>query len=187
MSFDGYIWQIICFGEKRKGEGGAINIGRYYALDASLGADVFIDALKPHVVLICGKRGYGKSYTMGVFIEEMLSLEEEIRKNIGIVVIDTLGIFWTLFYPNEKEKDLLERWKLMPKKFDLRILSSPANVEEYRKKGIEARELLIKTDELSPLHWAQLFNLKPTDYISAIMGRAISELGKDFSIDDILD
>jgi len=174
-------------GRREKGEGGAINIGRYYALDASLGADVFVDALKPHVILICGKRGYGKSYTMGVFIEEMLSLEEEIRKNIGIVVIDTLGIFWTLFYPNEKEKDLLERWKLMPKKFDLRILSSPANVEEYRKKGIEARELLIKTDELSSLHWAQLFNLKPTDYISAIIGRAISELGKDFSIDDILD
>ncbi len=174
-------------GRREKGQGGAINIGRYYALDASLGADVFIDALKPHVILICGKRGYGKSYTMGVFIEEMLSLEEEIRKNIGIVVVDTLGIFWTLFYPNEKEKDLLERWKLKPKNFDLRILSSPINVEEYRKKGIEARKLLIKTDELSPLHWAQLFNLKPTDYVSAIIGRAINELGKNFSIDDIID
>ena len=174
-------------GRREKGEGGAINIGRYYALDASLGADVFVDALKPHVILICGKRGYGKSYTMGVFIEEMLSLEEEIRKNIGIVVVDTLGIFWTLFYPNEKEKDLLERWKLKPKNFDLRILSSPINVEEYRKKGIEARKLLIKTDELSPLHWAQLFNLKPTDYVSAIIGRAINELGKNFSIDDMID
>ena len=174
-------------GRREKVDRGVINIGRYYALDASLGADVFIDALKPHVILICGKRGYGKSYTMGVFIEEMLSLEEEIRKNIGIVVVDTLGIFWTLFYPNEKEKDLLERWKLKPKNFDLRILSSPINVEEYRKKGIEARKLLIKTDELSPLHWAQLFNLKPTDYVSAIIGRAINELGKNFSIDDMID
>ncbi len=40
---------------------GTLNIGRYLALDKSLGADVYIDALRPHVILICGKRGYGKS------------------------------------------------------------------------------------------------------------------------------
>lgn len=174
-------------GRRDKEDRGILNIGRYYALDGSLGADVFIDAVKPHVILICGKRGYGKSYTMGTFIEEMLLLEEDIRKNIGIVVIDTLGIFWTLFYPNEKEKDLLKRWSLSPKKFDIRILSSPENVKEYKKKGIETKPLLIKTSELNSIHWAQLFNLKPTDYVSAIIGRAINELGKEYSIDDIIE
>ena len=56
-------------GRKDKLSSGKLNIGRYYALDSSLGADVFIDVIRPHIVLICGKRGYGKSYTIGVFIE----------------------------------------------------------------------------------------------------------------------
>ncbi len=44
---------------------GTLNVGRYLALDRSAGSDVYIDALRPHVILICGKRGYGKSYTWG--------------------------------------------------------------------------------------------------------------------------
>jgi hypothetical protein len=34
-------------------------IGRYLALDGSSGAPVLLDVLKPHAVVICGKRGYG--------------------------------------------------------------------------------------------------------------------------------
>ncbi len=31
---------------------GTLNVGRYLALDRSMGSDVYIDALSPHVVLI---------------------------------------------------------------------------------------------------------------------------------------
>ena len=31
----------------------------------SLGNQILLDALRPHVILIAGKRGSGKSYTMG--------------------------------------------------------------------------------------------------------------------------
>ena len=174
---------------EKKGEG-ILNIGRYYALDGSLGSHVYVDALKPHVILICGKRGYGKSYTMGTFIEEFALLEEEARENIGIVIIDTLGIFWTLSHPNYKQEEELKKWEREARAFDIKIFSSPENVEEYRKKGIDAQNLLIKTSELNSYYWAQLFNISPTDYISAAIGRAINRAAeelKDYDIDDIID
>ncbi|RLF47913.1 MAG: ATP-binding protein [Thermoplasmata archaeon] len=182
--------KLYVLGRREKTGGGALNIGRYYALDGSLGSHVYIDALKPHVVLICGKRGYGKSYTMGTFIEEIASLEEEARKNIGVVVIDTLGIFWTLSQPNKRQEDLIKKWGMDAKNFGIKVFSSEENVNEYRNKGIEAEKLLIRTSELSQHHWAQLFNLATTDYVAAAIGRAVNrarEEKKDFDIDDIIE
>ena len=56
---------------------GTLEVGRYLALDKSMGSQVHMDALRPHAILICGKRGYGKSYTMGIIIEELASLPPE--------------------------------------------------------------------------------------------------------------
>jgi len=182
--------KLYVLGRREKKGGGMLNIGRYYALDGSLGSHVYVDALKPHVILICGKRGYGKSYTMGTFIEEFASLEEEVRKNIGIVIIDTLGIFWTLSYPNYRQEKELKRWEREAKAFGIKIFSSPENVEEYRKKGIDAQNLLIKTSELNSYYWAQLFNISPTDYVAAAIGRAINRAAeelKDYDVNDIID
>ena len=72
---------------------GILDLGRYLALDRSRGACVGMDALRPHAILICGKRGYGKSYTMGTIIEELMMLPQSIRSNIASLVIDTMGIF----------------------------------------------------------------------------------------------
>ena len=41
--------------EQNPGEG-VLSIGNYMALDHSKGAAVYLDALKPHAILICGKR-----------------------------------------------------------------------------------------------------------------------------------
>jgi len=181
--------KMYVLGRREKKDGGVLNIGRYYALDGSLGSSVYLDGLKPHVITICGKRGYGKSYTMGVFIEEMGRLEEEARKNIGMLIIDTLGIFWTFAYPNKRQEEDLKRWGMEAEKFDITIFSSPENVEEYGRKGIDAHPLLIKTSELEPHHWAQLFNISPTSYVAAAIGRAVNDLRdrEEFSIDEMID
>jgi len=181
--------KIYVLGRREKKGGGVLNIGRYYALDGSLGSNVYLDGLKPHVVTICGKRGYGKSYTMGVFVEEMMLLEEEARKNIGVIVIDTLGIFWTLNNPNRRQEEDIRRWGMEATNFDITIFSSPENVDEYRKKGIDAFPLLIKTSELEPYHWAHLFNLSPTSYVAAAIGRAVNDLKEigDYSIEEMVE
>jgi len=178
--------KIHVLGKRENVKEGALRVGRYYAIDGSLGSNVYLDALKPHVILICVKRGYGKSYTMATIIEDMAMMEEDIRRNIGIVIIDTLGIFWTMYFPNQKQEKELKKWKLEPKGFDIKVFSSPENVEEYKKKGIEARELLIKASEMEQHHWAQLFGLSLKDYVMAIIGKAIHKMQGNYSLNELM-
>ncbi len=177
-------------GRKEKKLEGLLNIGRYYALDSSLGAEVHVDVLSPHIILICGKRGYGKSYTMGVFIEEISHLEKEVRDNLGVVVIDTLGIFWTMHFPNTRDAEKLNEWNHKPEGIDINLLVSKGHVEEYKKRDINARSFSIRTSELSPFHWCQLFNIKSTDPFGIVLTRAVLEMqskSNQFSIFDLLE
>ena len=176
-------------GRKEEIKGGSLNIGRYYALDSSLGSEVYVDIIHPHIILICGKRGYGKSHTIGVFIEEITKLDEKLKKNLGVVIFDTLGIFWTVKYPNNIDKDKLKRWDLYPKGFEINLFVPKKYMFEYKKKGIDAYSFSIKVSELSPYHWCQLFNLKQTDPLAISITRNIMKmksLHKNYTIDELL-
>src|SRR3989338_3595229 len=39
------------------------------------------------------------SYTMGVITEGMSDLPPEIKGNISVIMLDTMGIYWTMKYP----------------------------------------------------------------------------------------
>ncbi|WP_336024462.1 ATP-binding protein [Halobellus salinisoli] len=62
--------------------------GHHRARDGSRGAPVAIDFDRPHAALVVGKRGYGKSYTLGVLIEEAAR-----TPGVAPVVIDPMGVF----------------------------------------------------------------------------------------------
>lgn len=70
------------------GAGPVGEFGRFLARDGSHGGQVGIDLDRPHVVSIVGKRGSGKSYTLGVLAEEL-----EGADGVTGVVIDTMGVF----------------------------------------------------------------------------------------------
>jgi hypothetical protein len=63
--------------------------------------DVRFDVYHPHVVAVFGKRGSGKSYTMGSMLEGLCTTHKEtlisqIQRDKAILLLDTLGIFqWT--------------------------------------------------------------------------------------------
>jgi len=176
-------------GRKEKKLDGSLNIGRYYALDSSLGSNVNIDIIHPHIILICGKRGYGKSHTIGVFIEEIARLEKKVRENLGVVVFDTLGIFWTTQFPNNVEAENLNRWSQVPEGFDINLLVPKKFVEEYKNKGIDADSFSIRVSELSPYHWCQLFGVKATDLLGIILTRTVLKMQSSsthFSIAELL-
>lgn len=63
-------------------------LGRYLAPDGSDGAPVAVDLDRPHAAVVVGKRGSGKSYTLGV-------LAEELGRTRGVtgVVVDPMGVF----------------------------------------------------------------------------------------------
>ncbi|MFT4947503.1 MAG: DNA helicase HerA-like ATPase [Natronomonas sp.] len=79
---------IIGRGREEIGSKSAGRIGRYRALDGSQGAPLYLDIDSPHAILVVGKRGYGKSYTLGVVAEELARADP-----IAPVVVDPMGAF----------------------------------------------------------------------------------------------
>lgn len=176
-------------GRRENIDGGVLNIGRYYALDGSLGAPVYVDALRPHMVFICGKRGYGKSYTIGVFLEEIAGLEDVVKQNLSLVVLDTLGVFWSTQYPSKQDEEKISRWGRTPQGFPVRVFVPASTAEPSSKQQRKTERFSINVAELSWLHWCQLFDVKATDPVGVAVTRAILTLrssGQQFSIPDIL-
>jgi hypothetical protein len=67
-------------------DGPTCRLGRYRAADGSAGAPVEVDLDRPHATLVVGKRGYGKSYTLGVLAEACA-----LAPGVAPVVVDPVG------------------------------------------------------------------------------------------------
>ena len=81
--------------KKLLGKKGLLHIGRGYVKMGqynSLSNNIYLDIARSHVVLIAGKRGSGKSYTLGVLTEEISDLPKDISENIASLIFDTMGI-----------------------------------------------------------------------------------------------
>ncbi|OYR83060.1 ATPase [Halorubrum sp. C191] len=63
-------------------------IGSFLARDGSAGAPVGVDLDRPHAGVVFGKRGTGKSYTLGVLAEELAD-----AGGVAPVVVDPMGVF----------------------------------------------------------------------------------------------
>jgi len=169
---------------------GTINLGRQYVQmgqTISLSNNVFLDVNRPHVILVTGKRSSGKSYTLSVMAEEMMKLKEDIKKNLSFLFFDTMGIFWTMRYPNMRQEDLLKKWDLKPEKFDVKIFTPKGFFDEYKERGISNNSFSIKTSELSAEDWMQVFNISPVDEEGIMIVKIISEINYyDYSIQEII-
>ncbi|HPV65953.1 MAG TPA: DUF87 domain-containing protein [archaeon] len=77
---------------------------------------VYLDGLNPHVVFIDGSRGSGKSYGLGVIAEELATN----NPYIGQIVVDPVGVFWSMRFPNQEKKEIeeLEKWGQKPRGLD---------------------------------------------------------------------
>ncbi len=172
---------------------GSILLGKHYVKmgqTVSLSNKVYLDVAKSHVVFIVGKRGSGKSYSMGVIAEGVYDLPEEIKKNISVVMLDTMGVYWTMKYPNHKDKALLEEWELETKGINVQIFTPVGFYNEYREKGIPADfPFSIKTSEINAEEWCMIFNLSITESVGILIERIINSLkeeGIDYDIEDIV-
>jgi len=178
--------------KKRFGEKGLIFLGKGYVKMGqytSLSNPIYMDVARSHVVLVSGKRGSGKSYSLGVIAEELATLPAEEKKNIAGLIFDTMGIFWTMKYENEKEVQLLEEWKLKPKKVPVKIFVPYGFVEDYKKRGLPFDEkFAISPSELEAEDWLLTFNLKFTEPIAVLIQRAIERLKEreNYDIEDII-
>ena len=177
--------------KKKLGLKGTIFLGKHYVkmgAVTSLSNQVYIDVAQPHVILLTGKRGSGKSHTLAVIAEEMSKLPEGIRERIGVLIFDTMGIFWTAKYPNTKDEDLLTEWRIKPESFDVTIYTPEGYFEEQKNNGIPVdKSFTINPTELTAEEWCNVFNVNIFDPIGITIERALESLeGKDYDIRNII-
>ena len=180
--------------KKAFGKRGLAYIGKSYVTMGnytSLSNPIYMDVARSHVVLISGKRGSGKSYTIGTMAEALSNLGVEESGNIAPLIFDTMGIFWTMKYKNEKDRELLDEWGLKAKNVPMKVFAPFGYYQEYKEKGIDVdAEFAIKLSELEPADWVTLFELRFTDSIAVLIESVISELRegkKSFSFEEIYD
>src|SRR3989344_4454904 len=105
---------------------GTVLLGKQYVKmgqTTSLSNNVYFDVSKAHVMFVVGKRGSGKSYLLSAIAEGIMDLDKEVSQNLSMIMLDTMGVFWTMKYPNKKDSDLLKQWNLKPKGLDVQIFT----------------------------------------------------------------
>jgi len=184
--------------KKRFGTEGLVYLGKHYVKMGqitSLSNRVMMDVARAHVVLIAGKRGSGKSYTLGVLAEEISSLPPNIAQNLAVVIFDTMGIFWTMAYKNEKESELMKEWDIDAKKLPVRVFVPFGFADAWRERGIPVtKEFALKVSDISAEEWNLTFNLSYVDPVGAVVQGAVTKLQeeleegaiKEYDIDDII-
>ncbi len=119
---------------------------------------LLMDCTQPHVIFISGHRGSGKSYTMGVIAEELAMA----KMGVGAIIIDPLGVYWSMKYPNweAKELNLLKKWNLEPKSFaeSVRVFV-PLGQFNLTPKETKDEPFSIRPAELSVDDWTYVFKV----------------------------
>lgn len=164
---------------------GYVRMGQY----TSLSNKIYMDVARSHVVLVAGKRGSGKSYTLGVLAEEIAGLPKEVSQNIASLIFDTMGIYWTMKYKNQKDKQLLDEWGTPPKNLPVKVFVPYGHFQDYLEKGIPVDEpFALDISELEAEDWILTFGLDIINPVSVLIQRVLlrlQERGK-FNLGDVI-
>ena len=161
---------------------------------------ILLDSISPHAIFICGMRGSGKSYTLGVIAEEMASK----NKGAGVIIIDPMGIFWSMKKGNKiaQEKSFLRRWGLSAKGFSNVQVFLPAGFIEGSPKDTYDHTFSLRPSEISVEEWCLTFSIDRFDTMGLLLDRAVSCVrdgytatddveipgkGDDYNIVDLID
>jgi hypothetical protein len=147
--------------------------------------DVHLDLTLEHVLAIVGKRGSGKSFTLGSFLEGLCTLEKttainDISGQRAALLFDTLNIFQWMIAPVQERGNgsrqvreqaaLLRRWKLEPVSLAV-DLWVPAGYES--RVTPNARPFRIRTADMELADWAALLRV---DAVQDTLGQLLSQV-----------
>jgi len=148
--------------------------------------EVYLDLANPHCYLVLGKRGTGKSYTLGVLAEAFGSLRPEHRRRLSVVVVDTMSVFHCLKAENSNpvEVERLKEFKgLVPGGMDgyVSVLMPKLALEALEGSGREVAcdgLLQLGLREVEVNDWLALLGLSMTDPVGTLLARVVRVLGQ---------
>lgn len=152
--------------------------------DIATQKNIYLNATGSRAVLVCGKRGSGKSYTLGVVVEELISVGAQ---DVIPIIIDPMGIYHTMVLRNDKQSSELYQWGLTAQGFNVRLMIPGIPEELYdrdilvelERRGVEVVPLRLNASDLSPDGWCDLFDANINEPMGITLFRAVQNLGEN--------
>jgi hypothetical protein len=140
--------------------------------------NILLDSLNPHVVFVCGSRGAGKSYILGVLAEE-LALK---NKDVGTIVIDPIGVFWSMKFPNREVNEVakLSEWNLMPQGLNTLKVFIPEGMKNEVPKSTYDATFSIQPSLLTAEDWCLTFGMERFGPSGLLLSKVLKKLEHGF-------
>jgi hypothetical protein len=128
---------------------------------------IYFRAGKEFVVLILGKRGSGKSYSLGVILEGLATKSNSsslstLETRPGVLLLDPMMNFWPFLIPVDnsgpekvrKQFALLDGWDCRPEDSNVELWIPNGFRREFDYPSI--KEFALRTSDLDPQDWADI-------------------------------
>lgn len=148
--------------------------------------NVWLDTEGAHAIYVVGKRRSGKTFTLGVIVEGLVSKAwtRQGGEDQAILVLDTMNIFESMSYSvyegvaqeSHLRKDA-EKWRLPDERVPIQIFYPEGTTPPD---STDARRLSIRAADLVGEDWAALFGV---DTFSDPMGQLIADLYEKVAIE----
>src|SRR3989344_1552330 len=174
------------------GKEGTIILGKQYVQmgqTTSLSNPVYMDVAGAHVMFIVGKRGSGKSYSLGAIAEGLSDLPLEIKQNLSILLLDTMGIYWTMKYPNFQDAELLKQWNFDPKPLDVKIHTPSGFFNQFKEEGIPTDfAFSLRPIDVNAEDWCTVFEINPNSAEGVLISKVVQQLnqGESYELEQLL-
>ena len=151
---------------------------------------IHFDLAKPHVMGVFGKRGTGKSYSLGTIAEEIQTAD--ISQNLSTIMIDPMGIYWSMKRPNEKDVSVLDQWDMKPEAFDAQVYIPKGKEKDFDEQEMPYDDTFtLNPAQLTAEEWRMAFGLEQNSSMSILLERAVQELseqyGDNYRVEHILE
>ncbi len=132
------------------------------------------------------------SYSAGTILEEFSFLSEEYRNKMSFIVVDPVGIYWSMKYPNEQQKSLLKEWQLEPKALtNLKVLVPIGQLESYKKAGVPVDgTIALSLSDLTPEEILLAFKLDRLSEEGVALEKNFTKLQREkekFDLSDLIE
>ncbi|MBD3407838.1 MAG: DUF87 domain-containing protein [Candidatus Lokiarchaeota archaeon] len=168
---------------------GAVSEASDDVLTSLLGTPVLLDLVSPHVMFVAGKRGSGKSYTLGIIAEELALAMERSHIEVAGVIIDTVDVFRQMVEENVGQIDLLKKWGFEAKGFPVSVYiprRTYAGLPDEVKKKARLFPLAISPRELSDSDWGYVLEKggQLSTTMENLIGDIIDSLRHGYTLED---
>ncbi len=177
------------YGQIGLGFVGAVSESSDDILTSLLGIPVYLDLVSPHVLFVAGKRGSGKSYTLGIVIEELARAMDRREIEVAAVVIDTVDVFRQMIDPNTEQQDALKKWGLDAQGVPISVYIPRKTYtglpEEVRQKS-RLMPLAISPSELATSDWGYVLEKggQLSTTMDNLIGDVIEALRRGYTLED---